>query len=333
MAFVLKRSVTRFPLTLRLVASSSRSLASGQLVVANRCTHNARLALNARLTIEQMPPSRAFSSADESHNNNKSQAKGSEASRATLKTLEKDVRQLKQRVDKYLGTFAKEADELRSRITSIIKRQSPSGASAMGEMITEHVRHGAEPEPESGQPGEGREILIEDVHDYASLGNVYKVAFDFPGHKSSDLRVFLSGNKVAIRSLKDREPNDAPGADANHIEGDERELVAHAIPNSVTQSQTQEEELPAEAILTEVRALFDERNAFLIVEVGLPAGINADEIKAAADAHAKQLKKEKKRRDKEAKAKAKENLVNKETTVKMDQGNDEKVKRDDRDGD
>ena len=116
--------------------------------------------------------------------------------------------------------------------------------------------------------GDLKQIKIEDgKYDKQSEDDeiIYKMAYDFPGFKSKNIKVTVSERILKIYAFQ----TSSKKGDAKE-KNDAKEYIYE---------NTTEEILPNEIDLNQIKAKFDSENGLLIVEAILPEDSNLDEIK------------------------------------------------------
>ncbi|KAI1286776.1 hypothetical protein HDE_10564 [Halotydeus destructor] len=189
-----------------------------------------------------------------------------------LKQLDKDVRLLEKRVNKYMNSFATESQQLRDKISKVLNVKRDKKKSDEIKVVERERSEKSENKMAAMKDDKAnrKEVLIEDVYGFSSSKRNYRIGFDFSGHESKDLEVHLEGYNVIVNCY-------SPPADATESK------------EPLEPIRTKQELLPKEAKLDTIRALFDKNNNFLIVEVSLPKNVDPEEVKKQMDAQVKEV--------------------------------------------
>lgn len=147
--------------------------------------------------------------------------------------------------------LSQEIDELKEQIQKLKQRQSPPVVdSESSDKSSDEVQI---------------DITDRQIGDSDEELNLYRLAYDFPGFKSKNIRVTISDNLLKIYAFQTA----GKKSDAHKDK-----------PTEYIYEHTNEEILPDQVSVDMVSASFDAENGFLVIEAILPDDVPAEQVLA-----------------------------------------------------
>jgi HSP20 family molecular chaperone IbpA len=186
-------------------------------------------------------------------------------SSAQRRPFSKDAKQID--ADK----LKQEIVDLEQQIVTLKQRLTPSTSTSIA----------------GGPEGVQIEITDRQIGDSDEELNVYRLAYDFPGFKSKNIRVTVVDNMLQIYAFQTTGKKSEAGKDK---------------PAEYIYEHTNEEILPDEVSADKVSASFDAENGFLVIEAILPDEVPSAQVLADTRKRNEQLSKAREQIEKKQKA-------------------------------